>query len=1087
MPDGENRFTRLDIQHGLSQSTVTAMAQTSDGAIWLGTHNGLNRYDGFTVKVFRPDNSRRHALSDNYITTLLPDAAGNLWIGTLSGLSRYNLHSGVIENLTFGVQDKNTAIFILSMQFDDSGRLWLGTEQGLAYYDAAQMKVVYLANQAIKAPLSITALALDADDLLLGTPQGLYRYNLRQKIMQKDSTFPLPAASVLSLFNAGDGQIWAGLDQHGVYHYAAGRWQAIEVNTQNLNTALREVRAITRDKRNNAIWIGSQQGLHLLHQYKDNWQQQAFYRHHPFSPNGLGSGKIASLLVDRDGAVWAGTWNSGVSRLHPDNNLFTSLTATNARMTQLRNPAAISLLGDKAQLWIGGAEGLYLLTPQLDTVQPVSAAADGRTYYCNSQDNNFIWFGHSSGISRLELNTMQLTEHELPDTLPKGPVRRLWLDHNRLWVVIDQFGLVLLDTEKWQVLQVHPMSRSVTFIRPFSTTKMLLGSYAGLHWFNRIDGNLLFEQALGSDVSETSQLLPAAPMDYRQDSKGRHWLATNGQGLYQMLPGDTDVSDAKTVRFRPVLSAQQGTIRDLKALETDATGNLWFSSASGISVYQPETNSYRHFTARHGTLTRDYINAASTTFADGTLGFGGIDGFTLFSPDKVLAYQAKPVAQPYIKTILTHSERGGQATALQQEQLNQVLQQGRLILSPQAQRNVSLEFATHEFANTANVNFEYRLDPTDSGWLQRQSDERSLTFERLPPGEYVLRLRARLPDTDWSSEYQLQILVLPRWWETTLARVLFALMLGSLLLLVHFYRLQRLQKQQQKLGLLVKERTEALENEKNRAELALEQLESTLSELVRTEKLAALGQLVAGVAHEVNTPLGVALTASSIISEESQQLQQAVSEQRISKAQLNDYLSKLAQASRLLDTNLQRAAQLITNFKQVSVDRTADNRRSVNLNHYLNELMESLSLLWKNRNILLTIECPESLTIDSYPGSIGQVITNLTQNAMLHGFKQKPSGSIRIRCKKNETGIELRFADNGQGIEESVLEQIFDPFFTTSRNQGGTGLGLHIVHNLVTQKLCGAIRVNSTPGKGTEFIINLPLSVTDSADGTAGY
>ena len=792
-------------------------------------------------------------------------------------------------------------------------------------------------------------------------------------------------------------------------------------------------------------------------------------------------------MLSDDGAVWAGTWNSGVSRLHLDNNLFTSLTATSVRMSQLRNPAAISMLGQNTQLWLGGAEGLYLLNAQSDTVQPVQAASDGQTYYANTQDKNTIWFGHSNGINRVELSTMQFTELKLPDPLPKGPVRRLWIDNNYLWVVIDQFGLVLLDQESWQVLHVQPMSRSVTFIRAFSERFVLVGSYAGLHWFNRSDGHLMFEQTLGSDVRGTMPLLPAAPMDYRQDSQDRHWLATNGQGLYQMLLADSDVSGGDSVRFQPVHPENNNIVKDLKSLELDKAGNLWFSSATGISVYQPQTQSYRHFSSRHGTLTRDYINSASTAFDDGTLGFGGINGFTLFSPADVLAYQMSAAAQPYIKTILTQPQRGGEAIPLQKEQLTQALQQGRLVLSPQSQRNISLEFATHEFANAGYVTFEYRLDPADSGWLQRQSHERSLTFERLPPGDYQLRLRARLPGSGWSNEYQLQIEVLPRWWETTLARVLFVFMLGSLLLLIHFYRLQRLHKQQQQLGLLVKERTEALESEKNRAELALEQLESTLSELVRTEKLAALGQLVAGVAHEVNTPLGVALTASSIISEESLQLQHAVTEQRISKAQLNDYLSKLAQASRLLDTNLHRAAQLITNFKQVSVDRTADNRRKVNLNHYLNELMESLSLLWKNRNIVLTIECPDSLSIDSYPGSIGQIITNLTQNAILHGFKQKTSGSIRIRCKASDTGVELRFADNGNGIEAAVLEQIFDPFFTTSRNQGGTGLGLHIVHNLVTQKLCGAIRVKSTPGKGTEFIINLPLSVTDGSENPAAH
>jgi signal transduction histidine kinase len=247
-----------------------------------------------------------------------------------------------------------------------------------------------------------------------------------------------------------------------------------------------------------------------------------------------------------------------------------------------------------------------------------------------------------------------------------------------------------------------------------------------------------------------------------------------------------------------------------------------------------------------------------------------------------------------------------------------------------------------------------------------------------------------------------------------------------------------------------------------------------MKELVRTEKMAALGQLVAGVAHEVNTPLGVALTANSVVTEESVLLQKKLASGNIRRQELEDYLYKLIQAGRLLDHNLQRAAQLVANFKQVSVDRTADNQRRFNLALYLDELLESLSLMWRSQHIRLRVNCPGDIEMDSFPGTIGQIITNLTQNAIVHGFKDCASGEIILSCTNKEQWVEMLFADNGAGISSDNLERIFDPFFTTNRHQGGTGLGLHIVFNLITQKLGGSITVASTQGAGTRFTLLLP-------------
>ncbi|GMU43763.1 MAG: GAF domain-containing protein [Xanthomonadales bacterium] len=256
----------------------------------------------------------------------------------------------------------------------------------------------------------------------------------------------------------------------------------------------------------------------------------------------------------------------------------------------------------------------------------------------------------------------------------------------------------------------------------------------------------------------------------------------------------------------------------------------------------------------------------------------------------------------------------------------------------------------------------------------------------------------------------------------------------------------------------------------------LQRLRETQHDLVEAEKMAALGQLVAGVAHEVNTPLGISITASSALQQRLGDTRKEAEAQRLSRGQLIDFFDYADQAAHLIAHNLQRSAELIRTFKQVAVDRSADDRRRFHLRELLAELLPSLRLLWKRLPVELQVECAEAIELDSFPGALGQVITNFVQNALIHAFGEREHGHMRLSAERVEGGrLILRFADDGAGIPSERLAHIFEPFYTTRRGQGCTGLGLHIVYNLVTEKLGGRIRVDSTPGQGTQFTLDLPL------------
>jgi signal transduction histidine kinase len=259
------------------------------------------------------------------------------------------------------------------------------------------------------------------------------------------------------------------------------------------------------------------------------------------------------------------------------------------------------------------------------------------------------------------------------------------------------------------------------------------------------------------------------------------------------------------------------------------------------------------------------------------------------------------------------------------------------------------------------------------------------------------------------------------------------------------------------------------------AEAALRASE-TQRYLIETERLAALGGLVAGVAHEISSPIGTSLTVASTLAHRSADFADQIASRQVRRAVLVEFADGCRGGTEQLVANLQRAAGLIQSFKQVAVDRSSDDRRAFDLRLATEQVVSSVrSRLLKTRSSL-AIEMPADLIMDSFPGPYGQVLTNLIFNAVTHGFTDRPGGQMLIKARRlGLDQVEITFTDDGSGMPEEVRRHVFDPFFTTRRAQGSTGLGLYIVHNLVTQQLGGRITFASAPGKGTTICMTLPV------------
>lgn len=279
----------------------------------------------------------------------------------------------------------------------------------------------------------------------------------------------------------------------------------------------------------------------------------------------------------------------------------------------------------------------------------------------------------------------------------------------------------------------------------------------------------------------------------------------------------------------------------------------------------------------------------------------------------------------------------------------------------------------------------------------------------------------------------------------------------------------------------VEVRTVELQNTNDKLQTALDNLNATMSQLVQAEKLAALGSLVAGISHELNTPIGNALMAATTLQDFSREIQNQFETGTIRKSSLETYLIDANSAAQITRRNLEKASELISSFKQVAVDQSSSQRRVFRLLELVDEILMTLKPVIRRSAVNIRVTIDPEIILDSYPGPLGQIISNLINNALIHGFDEGVPGEVLILATQSSQQVKLMVRDNGKGISKESIPKLFEPFFTTRLGQGGSGLGLHIVHNLVTELFGGQIRVDSIEGEGTTFTILLNQNAPSTA------
>lgn len=1051
-------FDRIDRDDGLPHAVVGSVVRDADGFLWVGTQGGLARFDGYR---FRPADG---VMTDAFIRALHGRSDGTLWVGSnADGLAVLDIHDGTWRRWTAAEQglasDRVNAIVE-----DGTGGLWIGTQAGLQHLDPVSGALTAVPTDSGPLPAShaekvATLLATDTGDLWIGTAAGLVRRTWDGGLIGgpvQDSGEGWPSAAILALAQDKAGRIWVGTATEGLWLLAP------DGLPHNRVTALAEVGP-------DQIWVGTYGGGIAILDPATGAMRVA--RHNGAIPSSLSGDAVTELYRDPSGLVWVGTAGNGLDRHNPANDAISTIAYSPDGNSGPSRANVLSVLatGD-GRLWLGTAgAGIDVLDHRkgrVDAIRPAGGDAtgglgDGAVMALAEGLDGSVWIGTQRGLYRRPPGSSGTVPVQMdgPPELRDGQIYAIrpqpdgsaWIGGGRGVFHIAADGTVTL----WRAEEGLAASEVNSVLRD-REGRIWLATDGGLDRLDPATGRIE-HAALDPDGK------PLLVSTLLQDRAGRIWAGTLGGGLALSAPAGREMP--AFIRLGKADGLPSGNIG---ALATDRQGRIWASTDDGLAVIDPDTLAVRRFGPGDGVVVREYWLNAVTTAPDGTIAFGGSGGVTLVRPDDLRDWTFSPPVR------LTELTVGGQP--LPAEPFN-AAQAGPLVIHP-GERSFMVEFAALDLARPARNRYSVRLAGFEEGWDERDGTRRTATWTSLPPGDYTLEIRAANKDGRWAeAAFTLPVRVMPAWWQYRWVQAMALLALAGLGYGLYRGRTAYLHARRKELELLVANRTVELARQKDELERTLCDLRAAQEEIVRSEKLAALGRMVAGVAHEINTPVGLVITSVTQLEEEIREVTAKLEEQTLRRSDLSEFLEMARELSDVIARNSDRAADLVQSFKQVSADRASEERRTVQLTPYLSEVVKTIRPLVRLRGVDIRVSGPEAVSVTTYPGLLAQVVTNLVTNAVTHAFAGVAEPEILLDIAAHGDGARIVLADNGNGMGAEVRDRAFEPFFTTRRNAGGTGLGLHIVHNLVTGPLRGGLSLDTAPGRGTRFQIDLPAHV----------
>jgi len=855
------QFEHLSMKDGLSMNPIMAIAQDSKGFLWFGTQDGLNRYDGYQVKVFKRKEGDSLSISDNFITSLVVDSLGNLWIGTLNGglnlydskkgaFTRYPASSGLVSNNNIGC-----------LLFDSEERLWVGTENGITLIDPQTrtklpLETLFPGLKIEKGVSVLTIFRQKNGDLWLGTTHGAFFYSLKERMTRRFVNSKKDPASltnnvVLSFFEDKNREIWVGtLEGLNKFDRSNGTFSHIyfkaqqkkadngdEKSLENIYSIVNNyggntIRTILEDDKGN-FWIGTDMELIIYNPANGNFLN---YKKDLINPTGINDHFIRSMFVDRSRNLWIGTLGNGLNKTSLNPRKFIHY------QKKLNDPKSLSenyvrniCEDSEGNIWVGTlVGGLNKFNPQTETFEHfytcenAKCPNDNNVWSLCAAKSGFLWVGTNNGLNRFDPKTGTFTYfvHNEKDnsSISENTIRCIFEDRKgRLWAGTEG-GLNLFHPATGTFSRFtkydHPDSLSdntVWKIIDDADGSLWLATNKGLNHFDPATGK--FNKYFKKEGDPTS-LSHNGIRTLRIDSKGNLWLGTHN-GLNKL----NEVRNTFT-RYDESNGLPNAFIY---AIEEDEKGNLWLSTNKGLCCLDPATGKVTSYDVFDGLQDYEFNTNASCTARNGEMYFGGPNGVNRFHPQRLNVNNFYPQVEI---TAITIKE-------LPLEVDIEISELKELVLNYD-ENIVHFEFSVFDFTRPERNRYQYMMEGFNKDWVNA-GNFRFTTYTNLDPGEYIFRVRGTNADGIWSKhEDSIRVIIRPPFWKTWWFYGLVALFILSVIYTVYRARVAGLRKEKERLEKKVKERTVDLEEEKRKIEHINKELEKLSIVVSKTDNAVVI-------------------------------------------------------------------------------------------------------------------------------------------------------------------------------------------------------------------------------------------------------